>query len=173
MIAPSWAEAADACRAEALVDLRPTVNSGPVVRRGQTISGIETFRRSPRGRTSFCDQSDHCFSEQIVVAGKKVNALRVNENCVVDVMDVVMDKGDEIYSVAVINSPTRRKNIYFFQGLLKLGMDDTAATFATNANVDRPDSECARLARAALSGNENAKRTLLSRSNACKSEKRQ
>ena len=172
LFVPSYADAADVCQATALRDVRQINKSANVVRRGQIISDISYFRRSPNGRSSFCDRSERCYPLNMRIGAKEVPSLRVNENCVVDTMDITMDKDSELYSVAVINSPVRRKSIYFFQSLIKLGVDTDTATMATNANVGSLNSECARLARSILNADTNSNNFFVRLNRACRPEKR-
>lgn len=158
------AEAADHCRATVLQNVHPMEYESETVRRGETVEAVTQLTRDRRtGRTYYCSHGGYCLPTHVMIAGRRVPALRLL-NCRIDMAHAAGDANETTYETVMDsrrNSAATLRLDDVDNQLLDLGMCSACAGYAAYAYVHRPNSPCGVLVRQALAGDRAARRRLM------------
>lgn len=160
LLAAGQGRAADICEAVALRDVPALSNPDSILKKGSFDESITQFRVNKRtGETSFCSHGSYCYPTHVMVGGGKFQALRMT-NCTVDAKGFEdPDEDDIIYGVSPVRSkidPSRLRTDDLDNKFLSMGLCSACADNVAHFYVDKPQSQCAVLAKGALEGNPDA-----------------
>jgi hypothetical protein len=152
--------AADICEAVALRDVPALGNPDSILKKGSIDESITQFRVNKRtGETSFCSHGGYCYPTHTMVGGGKFQALKMT-NCTVDA-EGIQEPGDDsiYYGVTPVRSkidPTKLRTDDLDNKFLSMGLCSACADNVAHFYVNKPQSQCAVLAKGALEGNPDA-----------------
>jgi hypothetical protein len=155
---------ADICKAKVLRNVSPIDNPHYVLRQGAYDTAITQYRINKQtGRTSFCSEGGGCFPTHVNIGGHLVEALRM-ANCKIGAL-TWENAQERVYAVVVdraANPPEVLRYNDADDSFIGMGLCRACAANLATIYVGKPNSSCAKLARQALQGDAEARRTLLS-----------
>ena len=160
LLAAGQGRAADICEATALRDVPSLENPDSVLKKGAVQESITFFRVNKKtGETSFCSHGGYCYPTHTMVGGGKFQALKMT-NCSV-MAQGSEGLGDEFvyYGVLPVRSkiePKKLRTDDLDNKLLAMGLCTSCADNIAQYYLNKPQSDCAVLAKDALEGNPDA-----------------
>jgi hypothetical protein len=158
------ASSADLCKAIALRDVAAIEDPHSFLSRGAFDDAITQYRVNKiTGMTSFCSHGGYCYPDYVRINGKKYPALRL-VNCKIGGR-FDEDQEDVYYSIDVDrskNSAAALRLDDLDNKFLEMGLCSACADNVARYYVEKPSSQCARLAKKALEGNHEAEEALRS-----------
>jgi hypothetical protein len=157
-------QAADLCRAVAVRDVKAIDSPDFVLKRGDYDEAITQYRVNKKtGVASFCSHGGSCYPTHVVENGVKEEALHLT-NCRIGKRDDFDDPEEVLYGLEVIRSAVSQTELKIDDldnRLLQLGLCNACASNVAYLYVNKPQSRCAQVTRAALSGDRKALQTLM------------
>ena len=155
------ANAADICKAVALIDIPDTI-TGYGLKKGEIDDAVTQYNVDKNGEGQFCSHGGGCYPRFLTKDGKKIEALRLT-NCKIGAAQPpiagLSDDGSVFYAIDVDrskNSAETLKTDDVENALLVLGMCSACADNAAYVYVHSPASKCGSTVAAALAGEKSA-----------------
>ena len=174
LLAAGQGRAADICEATALRDVPALDNPDSVLKKGSVDESITQFRVNKHtGETSFCSHGSYCYPTHTMIGNGKFQALKMT-NCTVDVQGLQEPNDDFIYygvtPVRAKINPTKLRMDDLDNKFLAMGLCTSCADNVAQFYINKPQSQCAVLAKGALEGNPDALTQLQDNPQFCKYE---
>jgi hypothetical protein len=153
------ASAEDICTAAVVRDVPAVENPASILKKGQRDTAITQYRVNPRtGESVFCSHGGYCYPTHVRSGDDRLEALRLT-NCRLGDNPTWVANGELYYDLEPIRTkidPKLLRHDDIDNRFLAMGLCSACADNVTQFYISKPDSQCGRLARSAIEGNQEA-----------------